>query len=542
MSGPTPIAQGDLGATPLAHVIVSIVSKAMDGTLAVWPDEGVRGQDRIYFEGGRIRRAKLLSPGGSLERSLLPLFHRDGRPYAFYAEDLVGDDAVSGSLDPLALVAAAIRGGIPDTVVDDVLGRYGDSKLRITRGSDLARLELIAKEQTFVEMFRAVPQSVEEARHSAGSEKIARRVLYLLAITQCLEIFEGEYKRGSHPGIRPQEQQSHPPDRDSADDHGLPGLPSEFPPPPEPRPTPVRMSAPPRMTPTPARGSVRRATPSPMASLAPPGASNTGLPDDPDALEPPEGLTAALTTRWRETVDYAKALEDMNYFEMLEVDTAASSDAIRDAYFAKVKRWHPDRLPSELAPLAATADRIFHHLTEAQATLSDADERKKHFNAVEAGGGTPKADRQLATILGAAMEFQKVEVLVRRKDYVRARKILRTILEAVPDEADYHAMLGAVAWLEKGDEARDEAAQHLERALRIAPGHERAQMTKAQMLQREGKTAEAITIFRAVAEANPKNVDAVRQVRLADMRSASTAPKAKDDAGGFLSKFFGKKK
>ncbi len=135
-----------------------------------------------------------------------------------------------------------------------------------------------------------------------------------------------------------------------------------------------------------------------------------------------------------------------------------------------------------------------------------------------------------------------MEVLVRRKDYKRARKILQQILEAVPDEADYHAMLGTVAWLDKGDDARDEATQHLERALRIAPGHERAQMTKAQMLQRAGKTAEAIEIFRAVAEANPKNVDAVRQVRLANMRSGSTPPDAKSDSGGFLSKLFGKKK
>jgi hypothetical protein len=36
-AAPTPTAQGDLEQTPFAHVLVHIQSRAMSGTLAIWP-------------------------------------------------------------------------------------------------------------------------------------------------------------------------------------------------------------------------------------------------------------------------------------------------------------------------------------------------------------------------------------------------------------------------------------------------------------------------------------------------------------------------
>lgn len=560
MAAPTPIAQGELNASPLAHVMVSLVFKGIDGTLAVWPDEqDVRGQDRIYFKNGRIRRAKILAPSGALDRSLLPLFRRKSA-YAFYEADLVGEGGLEGSLDPFALVAASLRGGFDDALVDGVLARYGDANLRISGAKELGRFEWIHKEQTFIEMFRAAPQSVQEATTSAGSAKVARRVLYTLAITKHLQVFEGTYERVSlHGAPRP----SAAPQAFNEEDHGLPGL-SDFPAADDTAPSRPEPSARPAGSISPAAPAVSAASaarPSSAGSPRPSGAAprprssslvppTGGLPGDPDApVDPPDGLSDELKARWRETATFAQAIDGMNYFEMLGVQTAVSVDDVRDAYFAKVKRWHPDRLPAELAPLHAVADRIFHNLTEAQKTLSDNEERKKHLKAIQNGGGTPETDRKLGIILTAAMEFQKVDVLVRRRDYASAKSLLQEILVAVPDEADYHATLGRVLWLEQGDQSIPDVLIHIEAALRLAPENERAKMTKARILQRKGDKLGAANLFREVAKANPRNTDAIRQVRLADMRGVtgeekrpSSRPDASKEGGGFLSKLFGGKK
>ena len=62
----------------------------------------------------------------------------------------------------------------------------------------------------------------------------------------------------------------------------------------------------------------------------------------------------------------------------------------------------------------------------------------------------------------------------------------------------------------------------------------------------QGHFDEALTHFRRAAEINPRNLDAARRVRLAEMRArASQAPETppEDDPGnGFLSKLFARKK
>ncbi len=148
-------------------------------------------------------------------------------------------------------------------------------------------------------------------------------------------------------------------------------------------------------------------------------------------------------------------------------------------------------------------------------------------------------------ILGAAMEFQKVEVLIRRREWARAETLVRELMERVPEEADYHAALGLIRWQSGGDSSIDEALEYIDHALELTPNHERALMTKARLYDLRGNKAQAIRLFEQVVEINPKNVDAQRHVRLAKMRGQDTgshkAAKAQKEKGLF-GKLFGSKK
>jgi len=542
MSAPQPTAQGTLESRPLAHVMLTIVDRALTGTLAVWPDDERRGQDRIYFEGGVPKAAVLLEPASTLERGLLPLFRRQRAPWAFYPADLVTEipQAITGDADPYLVLAASLRGGARAEVIDSVLARFGDERIRIRRGAPLDRFQFIPRERAFLDVLRAEPQTVADLIRRSVDPKTPRRMLYLLTITRCVEIFTGEYSRTSFTeaaqGRLSEDMFRSKRGEPEADEEfgELPGLPSDKPP----------MGAAPEPE-IPAAPRVPAESPPPAAPNITSEELKREGPKAPPA--PPSGIGQSLLARWREIADYAVEIDGLNYFEMLGVPTSAGADAIQKAYFEKVKKWHPDRLPTDLHPLKPWVDVIFHHLTEAQKILEDQDKRSKYLKDVQGGGGTPEADRRVAELLAAATEFQKVEVLTRKKQYDEAIAILNDILQTAPEEPDYHAMKGLLIYKASGgqDKAdRMDALRCLDKALELHDRHEKALMTKAQILQRFDQNDKAHELYEKVLEINPKNVDAERQVRLARMRASGGPKKKKSDSsdGGFLGKLFGSKK
>ncbi|NOY92404.1 MAG: DnaJ domain-containing protein [Deltaproteobacteria bacterium] len=525
--GPKTIAEGLLSQTPLEHVLVSVDKRKLTGTLALWPEDGRRGQDRLLFHEGRIKAARLLDAASALDRGLLPLFGREKAAYAFYEKNLVGqgEGVLEGDLDPFALIAARLRGGSRADFVSRILDPLNGLALRMTGGVALERFEFIPKEKAVVDLLRAEPSTLDELARRSGDARRARRLVYLLRIAGVItpagqnsaaEI-SGAHRTGAAPPISGAHES-----------------------PPSARP---RASNPPAKST--ARPPARSKAPASQASTSGAHSSQSGahrrdaeLPPD-----PPATLSDELRERWREIADYVVEIDAQNFFEMLALGQDVSEEEVRDAYFRQVKRFHPDRLPPDLAPLVPFADRIFHHLTEARDTLGDARARIKYKATVQQGGGTPAADRQLALVVNAAMDFQKVEVLVRRRAWDEALTILEEALEVSPDEADYHAMRGWVLLERHGTKKKKDANEILtcaERALAQAPDHERALHTRAAALKQLDRMDEALKDFEHILVNNPKHVEATREIRLARMRGRKPGGKAL----GFFEKLFssGKKK
>jgi len=519
MSLPEPTATGELARTPFAHALLSCHQRALSGTLVLWPEsaEPGQGQDRILFAAGVPVAARLRAPAVALDRSLLPLFARAGGQYAFYSDtDLVGegDHVLTGRVDPLALLAASLRGPSRDDAVEAVLGAY-EGAIRFRPGTvDLKRLALLPKEIVFVDVVRAAPGTIAElAPQCELGELSGRRLLYLLAITQSLEAWTPAEEPApaappgpvaeAKPAARPAEAK------------------------PAARPGPVAEAKP-------------AARPGPVAEAKPaarPAAEEPKRAGDEEPPAPPADLAAELKAQWTEIAARAVAMERETYFDMLGIARDVGTDAVRKAYFGLVKRWHPDRVPPELAPVRPWAERIFRRLTEAHETLADETKRAAYTRQVSDGGGTPESDRKLAAIVQAAMDQQKADFLLRRKDYEGAIAKARSAVDMNPEDEDGWATLAWALHLRGQADDRKEMAAAIERALTMNPRNDRAQFYHATMLRKAGKDAEAVAAFAAAAEINPKNTDAVREVRLAQMRSLPRAPQT--PAPGILSKLFG---
>ncbi|MEM9728979.1 MAG: DnaJ domain-containing protein [Myxococcota bacterium] len=534
-SVPKPLAEGALSATPFGHVLLSIQKKGLSGTLAVWPDDDEPGQDRILFRSGVPAVGRFIAPSASLERGLLTIFPRQRGPYAFYEADLVGEGegTLRGSVDVFELIATSLRGDAPKDAITRVIRKLGTERQRIKKGAPIARYVLQSNEKAFIELVRAEPATAAILIEQFGDPKVAQRMVYLLAITGALE----PYRPISQQKLRAVSPSS-PGERPSS-------------------PAFARRSS--SSTMAPARG--RRSSPPGRRDSVGPGGDSvlpTSLSNLPPAKNmsgeivaprdmpppPPEGLTEEHQKRWDEVSRVIGMMDRQNYFEMLGVKESATSSDVRSKYMTLAKKWHPDRLPRELDGLRPWVDEIFHLFTVARDTLGDDTARADYQRTVMQGGGTPESERKLNVMVEAAINFQKVDVLVKRRRYDEALEICDDAMAVVRKEADYPAMKAWILLLRDGvddEEVADQIRALLKTTFKLNTDHVHGHFVRAHFLKRMGNHDKALKHFKKVAKLDPKNLEAIREVRVATMRLSrgrSSAPPPA--AGGKRSSIFGK--
>lgn len=524
MTAPEPIATGTLAKTPLPHLLVYLDQKKLSGTLALWTDaqdeSEQKKQDRILLLKGTPVAGRMIEPATTLREGLLKLFARTRAPYAFYETNLLGDDRISGRVDPISLITEALRTTSRDEVVEQVLGRFDETRLRIAAGVDLKRYEFTPEERGLVDLLLADPAPVAALVRGCGlPEPRARRIVYLLAITKAIAPYDETEQRE-----RPRAAE---PTGDAAVAADVPSG---------------------------AGAADAAAAPSANADASS-SLGEGGMHSHLDRLHnippPPDDMAEELRQRWLRVIAKGRLIENQNYFEMLELDKDAKASDARNKFYQMAKEWHPDRLPPELESLREYVQIIFSYMSEASGVLGDEQQRVKYVQTVREGGGTPATDRLMQAILDTAMEYERVLVLSRRHEYDEAIEVLRKIIARVKDEPDYHAMY---AWLLMQKFPNQEAPlqkmlESVNRALELHERHERANMLKGQILRRMGRHDEALKYFRVVADINPRNIEAVREVRVATMRTSKPpvakgggrkGKKVKDEGGvgGLLGKIF----
>ncbi len=229
---------------------------------------------------------------------------------------------------------------------------------------------------------------------------------------------------------------------------------------------------------------------------------------------------------------------------MLGLDKKASTSDIQTAYFKVAKAWHPDRLPVELGDLKPLMSKIFAKFNEAYGVLNDAVKRNEYIKTVEESGGITQEDEQVRRVVDASFEFQKAEIYLKKNDLVSAEHSARQAATADPDQNEYLALLVWIQALKRGDcpvvpEGKtsafyDDLVGQLDMVIKREPNLERALFYRATLLKRSGRDDRALRDFRQVAQLNPKNIDAVRELRLFQMR------KDKKSDGGIMGKLFKK--
>src|SRR5690349_15726595 len=98
-----PRAQGDLGKTPFAHLILYLFRESLTGTLVI--DRG-GFETKVLFRNGRAVAARPLPRGTGLQEGLQELCGLHEAHYTFWDGDLLNDatGVVQGTVDPFMFV------------------------------------------------------------------------------------------------------------------------------------------------------------------------------------------------------------------------------------------------------------------------------------------------------------------------------------------------------------------------------------------------------------------------------------------------------
>jgi tetratricopeptide (TPR) repeat protein len=298
--------------------------------------------------------------------------------------------------------------------------------------------------------------------------------------------------------------------------------------------TTIQSSMPPPMAAEPGSvppaGQASAPPPAPAVQGAPEPASSVGaIPAAPSSAQvlAAAPLSAEQSGLKQKIIERAAQISSQDYFQMLGLERNATAEQIQKAFFALAKVWHPDRLPPALVDVKDACSKVFTHLTEAQATLLDADRKAQYMTLLRDGGATPDDQAKIQGILEAATDFQKAEFLLKRNDTSAAYELAKKAYELDPEQADYLAM---VTWLDAqkpefiGREKTIEKIGVLDRCIKMNKNSERAYFWRGMLWKRIDESAKALKDFKKASELNPRNLDALREVRLHNIRGGQSKP------------------
>jgi tetratricopeptide (TPR) repeat protein len=394
--------------------------------------------------------------------------------------------------DPMPMLWSVLRASPPADHLAAGLGRLRAGPARLSKGADIARFALDERERGALGFLRDHPMRAPELSSATGLPvHELELLLYLMLLTKQIEIVRAS---GQMP---------------------IAG---------EPAPTAA--------TATPAKAVAAPNGAGHTAGIASPAGASAARRSTPSAprqpvapAQAPATLAPELASRWTEIVERATTIERADYFSMLELPRSATKDEVEASFFGLAKKWHPDRLPAELAPVRDACSRVFARMSEARGTLVDEERRTRYVTLLADGSGSPESQDAVARVLEAATDFQKAEVCFKRNDLPQAEALCRKAVDLDPTQAGYHALLAWLIALKPENQSSERIAgsvKMLDRAIAMNKNLEHAHYWRGMLHKRIGKDDAALRDFKTAVELNPRDIDAAREVRLFQMRGKGT--------------------
>ena len=414
--------------------------------------------------------------------------------FAYYADTdlLSGWGAEPRRLDPLAAIWQAVQLSPPKDRIAQACQGLGDRVLRLHPSSRIGRFGLGARERPVLDVLRMKPQTLDELRETGLLDRDAlERMLYVLTLTRHLDTGE----------------------------------------------LPLGVTGQTRQVPAQRAPKTRASTATQAAAPAAPPEPAVAEPEAPkDERAQRRELTQTGRFAAREEIEAKhRQLEQLDYYSVLDLERNASAEQISAAFTALVRRWHPDRLSPELSDLKEVSMRVFARMTEAHRTLAHSASRQDYDRSLgSASDAGDSEQQQIERVLRAAESFQKAEILLRKRDLEGAERLAALAVAGDKDQPEYAALYAWIRARKAGASEKDVAASLdvLKGAVGKQGNNVKIRYYYAGVLKLAGHEAAALRELKFVADNDPSNLDAARELRLADIRRQQ-GPQAPGEGGLF---------
>jgi tetratricopeptide (TPR) repeat protein len=121
--------------------------------------------------------------------------------------------------------------------------------------------------------------------------------------------------------------------------------------------------------------------------------------------------------------------------------------------------------------------------------------------------------------LDDAGKLRRAEQLAERRNFEEAARIADDLIRREPRNADFLALRALVLFQQfAGNKPSRALIEAIEAALRYNEEHPRALYLKGLVYKRMGREHDAVRFFQRTLDADPRHLDAQRELRLAKMR------------------------
>ena len=419
-------------------------------------------------------------------------------------------------IDPFPSIWRGVREYPSDEHVRAVVSRIDSCACRLAASAELARFELQGDEQTAADALRLRPMTLADlAEFESFGQRRAELLLYCFLITKQIDLVKAETLVTLTP---PQSF------RPSGAARAAREKPISF---------VLRAAAPPSV-PAPISSSPRGASSSPprTVSSSPPRARASNSSRNVTSMSSSLPVTGPAQSDARPDEELAerrsmararaRTIQSEDHYARLGVPRDARPEEIDKAFTELRTIWDPTSLPPQLDDAQEDFWFVLSCMAEAHSTLLDPVRSVQYARALRAG---PATVRDLygddLEACGASDAFEGAKTCLARADLERAERLCRRAHKADPERAEVLALL---AWLEalrpsnQSPEATRVRISMLDRAIALDDTREDAFFWRAQLHKRVENHLAAMRDFKRVTLINEKNLDALRELRLYELR------------------------
>lgn len=216
----------------------------------------------------------------------------------------------------------------------------------------------------------------------------------------------------------------------------------------------------------------------------------------------------------------ANQIRDRDHYGVLGVSPISNDEEIAAAYAEMSKRVHPDRFHHASGSVRQLATQVFERISEAFTGIATAEDRTRYAQEQSRGKRDAAVQDEGRRALQAETEFQKGEKQMAAREYEKALQCFGRAMEYFPREGEYRSHYGWCLYLchPDNDVMLQEALEHCRQGLKLAKDREKPYLLLGRLYKAMGRVGAAKKMFARAVEIKPQCVEAMRELRIMNMR------------------------